>query len=73
MATTSESIVETLRELTEFVNDGREGYERAANESKHSSHQSYYRKVASQHSGFADELNGLLRNYGGEPERDTTL
>ena len=32
MASTSENIVDTLQELTEFVNDRREGYERAVKE-----------------------------------------
>lgn len=73
MATSSENIVDTLQELTEFVNDRIEGYERAVKESKNPEFQSYYRKLASQSTDFSNELNTFIRSYGGEMERDTTL
>lgn len=73
MASTSENIVDTLQELTEFVNDRIEGYERAVKESKNPEFQAYYRKLASQSTDFSNELNTFIRSYGGEMERDTTL
>jgi uncharacterized protein (TIGR02284 family) len=73
MATTSENIVDTLQELTEFVNDRIEGYERAVEESKNPEFQSYYRKLASQSTDFSTELNTFIRSYGGDMERDTTI
>lgn len=73
MASTSENIVDTLQELTEFINDRREGYERALRESKNSEFQAYYRRLSSQSADFANELNSHIRSYGGDPERDTTI
>lgn len=67
------TIVDVLKELTEFVNDGREGYEKAAEESKNPGFITYYRQLASQRAGFANELNVLIRQYGGEAETDSTL
>jgi uncharacterized protein (TIGR02284 family) len=73
MASTSENIVDTLQELTEFVNDRKVGYERALKESKNPEFQAYYRKLSSQSTDFANELNSYIRSYGGDPERDTTI
>jgi uncharacterized protein (TIGR02284 family) len=73
MASTSENIVDTLQELTEFVNDRREGYERAVKESKNPEFQAYYRKLSSESADFSNELNSYIRSYGGDPERDTTI
>ena len=73
MASYNENVVDVLRELTEFVNDGKEGYERAAQESKNSHYQAYYRSLALQRANFAQELNQLITQYGGEIETDTTL
>jgi uncharacterized protein (TIGR02284 family) len=73
MASTSENIVDTLQELTEFVNDRIEGYERAVKESTNPEYQAYYRKLASQSTDFSNELNTFIRSYGGDMERDTTL
>jgi uncharacterized protein (TIGR02284 family) len=73
MASTSENIVDVLQELTEFVNDRIEGYERAVKESKNPEFQTYYRKLASQSTDFSNELNSYIRSYGGDMERDTTI
>ncbi len=73
MASTSENIVDTLQELTEFVNDRIEGYERALRESKNPEFQAYYRKLSSQSADFANELNSYIRSYGGDPEKSTTI
>ena len=66
------SIVETLTELTQFVNDGREGYERAAKESKNPETEKLYRMLSSQRAEFGSELNTLIRSHGADPEFDTT-
>jgi uncharacterized protein (TIGR02284 family) len=73
MASTSENIVDTLQELTEFVNDRKVGYERAVKESKNPEFQSYYRKLSNQSADFSNELNSYIRSYGGDSERDTTI
>jgi uncharacterized protein (TIGR02284 family) len=66
------NILETLTELTQFVNDGREGYARAAKESKNPQTEQIYRMFSSQRAEFGSELNNLIRSHGGEPEFDTT-
>jgi uncharacterized protein (TIGR02284 family) len=73
MATTGENIVDTLQELTEFINDRREGYERAAKESKNPEFQSYYRQLSNQSVNWSNELNAYIRSYGGAAETDTTI
>ncbi len=73
MATTGENIVDTLQELTEFVNDRREGYERAAKESKNPEFQAYYRQLSNQSANWSNELNAYIRSYGGSAETDTTI
>jgi uncharacterized protein (TIGR02284 family) len=67
------SVVEVLQELTEFVNDGREGYLHAAKESKNMQNQAFYEKLSKQRSAFADELNQVIRAQGGEAETSTTI
>ena len=73
MASYNENVVDVLRELTEFVNDGKEGYEKAAEETKNAEFSAYYRSLALQRANFAQELNRLITSYGGEPETDTTF
>jgi uncharacterized protein (TIGR02284 family) len=73
MESYNEKVVDVLRELTEFVNDGKEGYERAADESKNSEYKAFYRNLALQRANFSQELNQLISQYGGETETDTTL
>jgi uncharacterized protein (TIGR02284 family) len=71
MASYNENVVDVLRELTEFVNDGKEGYEKAAEESENSQYEALYRELAVQRANFAQELNRLISQYGGKTE--TTL
>ncbi|MBC7922871.1 MAG: PA2169 family four-helix-bundle protein [Ferruginibacter sp.] len=73
MAITNQEVVDILQELTEFVNDGKEGYEKAAKETKDAQNEAYYRSISLQRTNFAQELNQLIRTYGGEAETDTTL
>ncbi|GGK57372.1 PA2169 family four-helix-bundle protein [Rufibacter glacialis] len=65
-------VVEVLKELNEFVHDGLEGYERAAQESKDTLRQDAYRRFSQQRLAFANELNQIIQQHGGSPERDTT-
>ncbi|MBA9076718.1 ferritin-like domain-containing protein [Rufibacter quisquiliarum] len=65
-------VVQVLKELNEFVHDGREGYERAAKESTDSLRQDVYRRFSQQRLAFANELNQIIQQHGGSPERDTT-
>ena len=73
MATQSENIVDTLKELTEFVNDGIAGYQRAARETKNPQFESYYLDLVQQRQAFASELNAMIGRFGGTAETDTTL
>ncbi|WP_048919647.1 ferritin-like domain-containing protein [Rufibacter radiotolerans] len=71
-ANENKKVVEVLKELNEFVHDGLEGYERAAQESKDQLRQDIYRKFSQQRLAFANELNMIIQRHGGSPERDTT-
>jgi uncharacterized protein (TIGR02284 family) len=73
MATQSESIVDSLKELTEFVNDGIAGYERAVKETKNPQFETYYQDLVQQRRTFANELNALIGRFGGAAETDTTI
>ncbi len=64
--------MEVLKELNEFVHDGLEGYERAAKESTDTLRQDVYRRFSQQRLAFANELNQIIQQHGGSPERDTT-
>lgn len=63
----------TLEELLLFVNDRIEGYKRAAAESQDTQKQGYYKQLISQSQQFANELNGHLRQQGGERVTGTTV
>lgn len=63
----------TLEELLLFVNDRIEGYKRAAAESQDPQKQGYYKQLISQSQQFANELNGHLRQQGGERVTSTTV
>ncbi len=69
----NDRIASILSELTEFINDGIAGYDRAARESANPEFQNYYRDLADQRRKFADELNMQITRFGGIPERDTTI
>ena len=69
----NKKIVAVLRELNEFVHDGMEGYERAAQETKDDLRRDIYRKFSQQRLAFANELNMIIQRHGGSPERDTTV
>lgn len=73
MATQSDSVADSLRELAEFVNDGIAGYDRAVKESKNPQFASYYEDLVHQRRIFSGELNALIGRYGGEAQTDTTL
>ena len=72
LAKEKQKVVEVLKELSEFVHDGLEGYERAAEESKDQLRKNIYRKFSQQRLAFANELNMIIQKNGGTPERDTT-
>lgn len=73
MANIHKRIASILKELTEFVNDGIEGYEKAAEETKNPEHAAYYRTFAAQRRKFAQELNELICSHGGKYEDNTTI
>jgi uncharacterized protein (TIGR02284 family) len=73
MANIHERISSILRELTEFVNDGIEGYEKAAIETRNPEHAAFYRDLADQRRVFARELNELISRHGGKIKIQTTI
>lgn len=72
METTDQKIIAVLQELTQFVNDGREGYEHAAKETTQPPLKQLYQTLAGQRAEFAQELNQIIKNHGGEAETSTT-
>lgn len=72
METPDHKIVTTLQELTQFVNDGRKGYEHAAKDSTNPQLKQLYQTLAGQRAEFAEELNEIIKNHGGTAETSTT-
>lgn len=64
---------DALHELLYFVNDRVEGYQRAVDESQDPQLSGYYKQLVSQSQQFANELNGYLREQGGERQTSTTV
>jgi uncharacterized protein (TIGR02284 family) len=64
---------DALHELLYFVNDRIEGYQRAVDESQDPQLSGYYKQLVSQSQQFANELNGYLREQGGDRQTSTTV
>jgi uncharacterized protein (TIGR02284 family) len=65
-------IVNTLKQLTQFVNDVQITYERAAKETQDPLLQRLYRLLLSQRVEIATELNQIIQSHHGEAETGTT-
>jgi uncharacterized protein (TIGR02284 family) len=65
-------IVNTLQQLTQFVNDAQVTYEQAVKETQEPPLQRLYRLLLSQRAEFATELNQIIQHHHGEPETGTS-
>lgn len=72
MEASEQNLIDTLQELTQFVNDGRAGYEQAAKESTNPQHQQLYQSLSDQRAEFARELNQAIQEHGGQAQTHTT-
>lgn len=70
---TNTKLVDTLNELTLFINDRIEGYKTAAHETKDAENQVFYQSLVQQSEQFVNELNGFAISAGGDKEDSTTL
>ncbi len=72
MESIEQNLIDTLQELTQFVNDGRAGYEQAAKETNNPQFKQLYQSLSGQRAEFAQELNQIIQNHGGEAQTSTT-
>lgn len=68
MEINDQKITDVLQELIPFINDSREGYERAAKESVNPQLGPLYRSLAGQRAEFAEALHQIIKNHGGAGE-----
>lgn len=69
----NDKVVSTLRELALFIEDGHRGYKKAADETRDSKLKSFCLRESQQRENFLNELNGLITQYGGDPEHKGTV
>ena len=70
--TPNSTTVDTLNELTLFINDRIAGYQRAVAESQDAANRQYYQQLVQQSQGFVQALNGFAQRAGGEAVDATT-
>lgn len=68
MKISDKHIVNTLQQVTQFVNDAQATYEQAVKETQDPGLQRLYRLLLSQRAEFATELNQIIQYHHGEPE-----
>jgi uncharacterized protein (TIGR02284 family) len=73
MENMNEKAKSAVKELVQFVNDGIDGYKKAAEETKDDHIKSFCLSHAEQRSRFASELNNYLGTLGAEAETDNTI
>lgn len=64
----NEDVISTLNGLIETCKDGQDGFKVAAEGVERSDLKSTFYELAQQRSQFAGELQGLVRELGGDPE-----
>ena len=65
-----QEIVKDLKGLVNIVNDGKEGYESAAEATNSIELEAVFSKYSSQRAGFAQELKDHIVKHGGESENE---
>ncbi len=68
----NEDVISTLNNLIETCKDGQDGFKTAAEGVERSDLKSTFYELAQQRSQFAGELQGLVRELGGDPENTGT-
>ena len=69
----NDSVISTLNNLIETCKDGQEGFQQAAEGVQDSSLKSLFYEYSQQRAQFVGELQGLVRELGGEPETSSSL
>ncbi|HEX8370816.1 MAG TPA: PA2169 family four-helix-bundle protein [Pyrinomonadaceae bacterium] len=69
----NESVITTLNNLIETCKDGQEGFQQAAEGVKDSSLKSLFYEYSQQRAQFVGELQGLVRELGGEAETSSSV
>lgn len=70
---TNEDVISTLNNLIETNKDGQEGFKQAAEGVEDSSLKSTFFEYSQQRSQFTGELQGLVRELGGDPENSGSI
>lgn len=66
-------VISTLNNLIETCKDGQEGFKQAAEGVERSDLKSIFYEYSQQRSQFAGELQGLVRELGGDPETSSSV
>ncbi|HEX8735625.1 MAG TPA: PA2169 family four-helix-bundle protein [Pyrinomonadaceae bacterium] len=69
----NDSVISTLNNLIKTCKDGQEGFQQAAEGVQDSSLKSLFYEYSQQRAQFVGELQGLVREMGGEPETSSSL
>jgi len=69
----NDDVISTLNNLIETCKDGQEGFQQAAEGVERSDLKSVFYEFSQQRSQFAGELQGLVRELGGDPETSSSL
>lgn len=69
----NDSVVTTLNNLIETCKDGQEGFQQAAGGVQDSSLKSLFYEYSQQRAKFVGELQGLVRDLGGEAETSSSI
>lgn len=69
----NEEVISTLNNLIETCKDGQEGFRQAAEGVERSDLKSVFHEYAQQRAQFAGELQNLVRELGGDPEKTGSL
>jgi len=71
-APSNDDVISTLNNLIETCKDGQEGFQQAAEGVQNSQLKSLFYEFGQQRAQFAGELQGLVRNLGGDPETSSS-
>jgi uncharacterized protein (TIGR02284 family) len=69
----NDNAISTLNNLIETCKDGQEGFQQAAEGVKDSSLKTLFYEYSQQRSQFVGELQGLVRDIGGDPETSSSI
>ena len=70
---TNDEVISTLNNLIETCKDGQNGFQEAASAATSSDLKTLFSKYSQQRAQFAGELQGEVRNLGGDPETTGSL